>query len=184
VRHGLALSLALAAGAALSALAPAASAYRTGPPAAHTGGFGEGTCAVCHWQEQPVGRSLRVDVPARYERGAAYEVVVTLDDPALAVAGFQLSARFADGPAAGRQAGTLEPVDSTVLVVTSSADVEYAGHTLPGTAPDSTGLARWIVRWTAPEEGGEVVFHAAANAANDDASELGDRVHAAEARSR
>lgn len=178
------LALALAAGAALSALAPAGAAYRTGPPAAHTGGFDEGTCAACHWQDEPEGRSLRVDAPARYERGAAYDVVVTLEDPALAVAGFQLSARFAEGPAAGRQAGALEPVDSTVLVVTSSAGVEYASHTLPGTARHGPGLARWVVRWTAPVDGGDVVFHAAANAADDDASELGDRIHTAEARSR
>lgn len=177
------LLLALAAGAALSALPPAAGAYRTGPPAGHTGGFGEPTCVACHWEE-PVGAgSLRLDVPARYQAGVAYEIAVELRDPALAAAGFQLGARFAEGERAGEQAGQLAAVDSAVLVVTSESGVEYAGHSAAGTGPAGEGRARWVVRWTAPAGGGPVVFHAAANAANDDASEFGDRIHATRARS-
>ena len=49
-----------------------------GPPIAHTGGFGEPTCRVCH-QGQPLnaaGGTLRVEgLPGRYEAGRTYELV-------------------------------------------------------------------------------------------------------------
>lgn len=179
-----ALAAALITGAALSGLAQGAVAYRTGPPAGHTGGFGEPTCAACHWSEKDGDRvpaALTVEAPARYERGATYELTVRLDDPALRAAGFQLSARFAEGTAAGAQAGDLAALDSTVLVVTTRAGVSYASHTAAGTLPEREGEASWVVRWTAPAAGA-VVFHASANAANDDASPLGDRIHTAKTR--
>ena len=176
--------LALAAGAALSALPPTAAAYRTGPPTAHTGGFGEPTCAACHWAEgDEAGRGLQIGAPAAYEPGAEYDIVVELTDPALTAAGFQLSARFAEGGATGAQAGTLAPTDSAVRVVTSGAGIMYASHSEEGVTPSAEGSARWIVRWTAPADGGTVAFSAAANAANDDDSEYGDRTHVSEVRS-
>ena len=179
------LAAAVVTGVALSALAQGAAAYRTGPPAGHTGGFGEPTCAVCHWSEEGGDRepgALSVEVPARYEPGSTYDVAVRLRDPALRSAGFQLSARFAEGAAAGAQAGTLAAPDSSVLVVTGGTGISYASHTAAGTLPAGDGAARWLVRWTAPA-GGAVVFHVSANAGNDDASELGDRIHTASARS-
>ena len=179
------LAAALVTGAALSGLAQGAVAYRTGPPAGHTGGFGEPTCTVCHWDDQGVERTpraLTVEVPERYEPGATYDVRVRLRDPALKVAGFQLSARFADGARAGSQAGVLGAPDSSVLVVTTGEGISYASHADAGTLPSADGRASWTVRWTAPREGA-VLFHVAANAGNDDASELGDRIHSAKARS-
>lgn len=181
---------ALAAGAALSALPPAAAAYRTGPPAAHTGGFGEPTCATCHFQDGAAtideGAALGIDAPDRYEPGATYDVRITLTDPDAEAAGFQLAVRFADGSAAGSQAGSLAGGDSTVRILTGEAGVEYASQTEIGTRLREPGHALWIVRWTAPAgaEGGTVVFHAAGNAANDDDSEFGDRIHLAERRTR
>ncbi|MBW3552620.1 MAG: hypothetical protein KY466_03870 [Gemmatimonadetes bacterium] len=179
------LAAALVIGAALSALAPGAVAYRTGPPAGYTGGFAEPTCAACHWGDEGAVRepgALTVDVPERYEPGAAYDLTVRLRDPGLRTAGFQLSARFADGPDAGAQAGDLAAADSAVMVVTSGAGISYASHAAAGTLPAADGRAAWVVRWTAPA-GGAVVFHVVANAGDDDASPLGDRIHSAEARS-
>lgn len=186
------LAAALAAGAALSALPPLAGAYRTGPPAAHTGGFGEPTCAECHHQDAAAGEAvggadarpagaLTIVAPERYRPGATYDIRVTLADPHAAAAGVQLAARFADGAAAGDQAGTLAALDSTMRVVTGG-DVAYASHTAAGATLARPGHASWVVRWTAPAGGGLVVFHAAANAANDDDSEFGDRIHVAEIR--
>jgi hypothetical protein len=40
----------------------------------------------------------------------------------------------------------------------------------------------WTVEWEAPPAGGAVIFHAAANAANDDSSPLGDFIYTVEAR--
>lgn len=169
---------ALAAGAALSALPAVAPGYRSGPPAAHTGGFGEPSCDGCHMGPAATAQdALVLEAPVRYTPGERYDIRVRLADPGLAAAGFQLAVRFADAPAAGRQAGTLSPVDSTVTVITSAAGVEYASQTSAGSRPAGAAGAAWLIHWTAPPEGAAVVFHVAANAADDDDSPLGDRIH-------
>jgi hypothetical protein len=56
----------------------------------------------------------------------------------------------------------------------SPAGVQYIGHTHEGVLQPEAGRARWALRWTAPTDVREVVFHAAANLASDDVSELGD----------
>lgn len=164
----------------------AAGAYLDGPPAARTGGFGEPTCRACHFdgpQDDPsVSLSVR-GVPERWIPGEAYALEVILAREGLPAGGFQMAARFASGEAAGRQAGGLAPGSDRVAVV-DSAGILYAQHTFGGTRPTGAGTARWRVEWTAPETPrAPVVFHVAANAANDDASELGDRIATAEARS-
>ena len=176
-----------------------------GPPPGHTGGFGEPTCRACHFDapEEPEAGGLVLEgVPAVYRPGAEYAITVTLRDPLLERAGFQLAVRFAEreaepggaavgeaGPgtsaAAGRQAGRLLASGPRVEVVEhGEPPVLYASQTLAGAAPERAGESSWTLRWIAPPEpAGPVLFHAAANAANDDDSELGDAVHAATARS-
>lgn len=168
-----------------------------GPPPGHTGGFGEPTCRACHFDapEEPEAGALVVDgVPAAYRPGAEYAITVTLRDPRLERAGFQLAVRFAReetgagaaaGAAAGRQAGRLLASGPRVEVVEhGEPPVLYARQTLAGAAPERAHESSWTVRWIAPvEPSGPVLFHAAANAANDDDSELGDAVHTAAARS-
>ncbi|MFW6192946.1 MAG: choice-of-anchor V domain-containing protein [Gemmatimonadota bacterium] len=171
-------------------------AYLTGPPPGHTGGFGEPDCTACHFDApvNPEGGELRVEgLPDRYAPGASYRLRVTLEVRGLGRAGFQLAARFGEGNRRGASAGTLTAKDSTVQVVRAEGDggngaeevgdapdVHYAQHTRAGTGQTArTSPARyaWTVRWKAPEEPeGPVLFHAAANAANDDASEFGDRI--------
>lgn len=176
-----------------------ARAYLTGPPPGHTGGFGEPDCTACHFDApvNPEGGEFRVDgLPERYAPGETYRLRVTLEAPELGRAGFQLAARFGEGERRGISAGTLTARDSTVQVAVSGDgsdgdrepehDLHYAQHTEAGTGPParaSAGRYAWSVRWTAPKApGGPVLFHAAANAANDDASEFGDRVFTLEVR--
>jgi hypothetical protein len=188
----------LAAATLLPALLPRpAGGNAEGPPPGHTGGFGEPTCRACHFDapEEPEAGGLVLEgVPAAYEPGAEYPLTLVLRDPRLERAGFQLAARFAGegtgagapgGAKGGRQAGRLLASDPRVEVVEhGNPRVLYARQTLEGAAPPARGEASWTVRWIAPEEAaGPVVFHAAANAANDDDSELGDAVHPAAARS-
>ena len=168
-----------------------------GSPPGHTGGFGEPTCRACHFDapEEPEAGALIVDgVPAVYRPGAEYAITVTLRDPRLERSGFQLAARFAGeetgagaagGAEGGRQAGRLLASSPRVEVVAhGDPPVLYARQTLDGATPSVRGEASWTVRWLAPPEpAGPVLFHAAANAGNDDDSELGDAVHAATARS-
>lgn len=170
------LAVALAGGLALT-LGSTAGAYRTGPPAAHTGGFGEPTCATCHYSDAGPGE-LVISGPDAYTPGEAHELRVTLRDPDMRAGGFQLSARFAAGDGRGTQAGAFQLDDG--LAVVTAGGVEYVGHDDDGVRYASGHEpAEWRIRWTAPAEGGAVRFHAAANAANDDDSEFGDRVHTA-----
>ena len=158
--------------------------YRDGPLPGMTGGFGEPTCVMCHFapSEPDTGGVLILHgVPASYAPGVEYELSIELDRPGLARAGFELSARFADGCDSGRQAGVLAaPADG--VAVTEATGVQYAHHTELGSHPPASGGARWTVRWTAPPRGsGSITFHVAGNAANGDASPLGDHVYAIEA---
>jgi hypothetical protein len=96
----------------------------------------------------------------------------------MAIAGFQLTARYEDGS----QAGTLRPRagDETRIGVSVMTDtrVEYAQQQDAGTTPDTPGSAHWTVLWTAPSPGGDaVLLHVAANAADADESASGDFVY-------
>ena len=178
------------AGVALAALVALASlgagvAYRTGPPPGHTGAFGEPDCGACHFdalRDDPDGAAT-LDAPAHYVPGGRYDLTVTVRHRALGAAGFQLSARFLEGDRKGLQAGTLEPAGPGAREEEGENGVAYVSHTSGGVTPDVTaedgaeGVRRWTVAWTAPEAVGPVAFDLAANAANDDDSEFGDRIY-------
>lgn len=159
--------------------------YAEGPPLAHTGGFGEPTCHVCHF-DQPLnapGGTLTLEgAPATYEPGETYRLTIRTARPGLKRGGFQAAVRFAGGERAGRPAGTLRALDGRVRVVRAAGSgVEYAQHTEAGTRGAAPDTARWTLEWTAPGDPlAPVVFHVAANASNDDASEFGDFIYARE----
>ncbi|MDW7710031.1 MAG: choice-of-anchor V domain-containing protein [Deferrisomatales bacterium] len=165
-----------------------AAAYVDGPPPGYSGGFGEPTCHVCHFDQVLDDSAGRLEVqgfPEAFEPGARYEVGVTVARPGTARAGFQLTVRFSGGTRAGQQAGHLSGGEEGVGVVEDASGVQYARQGREGSPVAADGIARWIVRWEAPAEAeGEVSLHVAANAANDDASELGDFVYVGEWRSR
>ncbi len=100
----------------------------------------------------------------------------------MGVGGFQLAARFKDGERAGHQAGSLQAVDDRVEVThDDSSGVQYAQQTKAGTALVLPNTATWTVEWIAPTTmSGTVVFHLAANASNDNASQFGDYVYVKE----
>jgi hypothetical protein len=180
---------ALAAMLGAAALATTAgAAYLDGPPPAHTGGFGEPTCHRCHVDRpmnDPAGTLALAGWPDRYEPGRRYDLRLVLTRPGLARGGFELAVRYAGpGPRAGRQAGTLRTRDARAAVVTASG-VAYARHTEEGTDPTAPDTVAWALEWEAPDGGGGLlVVHAAANAANDDASEFGDFIYTLEAHAR
>lgn len=177
-----------AAGAVLAALAAAgwaAPPYRDGPPPGHTGGFGEPLCSECHFAASmdPHAGSLTHRIPASFEAGKRYTLVVELEHPEMAAAGFQLAVRFAGGRRAGVQAGRLESGGPrTAVTVDTATGVHYGHHTVPGTTLSDPGKARWRLVWIAPDTAAAVVVHIAANAADDDASEFGDGILSTAAR--
>lgn len=160
-----------------------------GPFPGMTGGFGEPSCHQCHFDNrigEPSGRLTVSGVPRTYVPGARYTLKIALRRPGLSRGGFQIAARFASGPLAGAQAGALAPADDRVQVVRDPARpaIAFAQHTVGGTRAPRAGDLEWIVRWVAPDKARDpVVFHVAANAANDDASPLGDFIYVGEARS-
>ena len=83
--------------------------------------------------------------------------------------GFQLSARYTDG----MQAGYFLPLPG--VAVDTAAGIAYVRTSVDTPAPDS---ARWFFEWTVPDTAvGPIAFHAAANAANGDASAFGDFIY-------
>lgn len=175
------LLLALAPAVVLAAAGAPVAGYPDAPPPGHTGGFGEPSCHACHFDadvNEPGGTLVVEGVPERYEPGETYRLAVVVSHPDLAGGGFQMSARHPDGT----QAGSLEPVDARVATM-AEGDVVYAYHTAAGLAPVESGAVRWIVEWTAPAAGGDVVFHVAANASDGDESPFGDRIYTLETRS-
>ena len=119
-------------------------------------------------------------VPTQYEPGEKYRLSVTVGRPGLGAAGFQMSARYLEGEARGRDAGLLRPADArTAVVRAESTRVSYAQHVEAGTVPVHGDSTSWSIEWTAPDGASDAVaFDIAANAADGDASEFGDRIYA------
>jgi hypothetical protein len=153
--------------------------YADGPPPGRTGGFNEPTCGECHQHNplnDPLGMLSLAGLPPSYEPNRVYHLTVTLARPGMLAGGFQLAARSHD--AYGRQAGDLAPADDRTTVPPATLPaLQYLQHTRPGTALTVPDTARWTFMWRAPAGLGPVVFHVAANAANEDNSELGDFIY-------
>lgn len=164
-----------AVGTAAASPAVAVRAHAEGPPAGHTGGYGEPTCRACHTDEDlnpPGGRLSLEGWPQAYEPGRTYPLTVVLVSEEMGAAGFQLATRLPSGASAG----TLAAEDERTTVV-DSAGVSYAQHTRTGTEVADPARAAWSVRWTAPDSG-TIRLHVTANSANGDDSPLGDYVYA------
>ncbi len=153
--------------------------HLTGPPPGHTGGFGEPTCAVCHEGSDinAFGGSVVLEgLPTRYSPGAKYVLTVVLAAEETEAAGFQLAVRFSAGAGWGRSAGVFSPIDLRVAVSYGESGQPYAHHTETGSTVATDTGSSWSVEWTAPEKGGPVAFHVAANSGNGDNSPLSDLV--------
>jgi hypothetical protein len=152
-------------------------AYEDGPPPGHTGGFGEPTCTACHFDGPANDGEAHLAIeglPESYEPGSSYRLRVVLSRAGMARGGFQLAARSG---CEGTQAGAVEAVDGRTFV-TEDGGVAYIHHTREGVSPTGADSAVWTVLWTAPSAGGPpVVFSVAANAADGDASQLGDHIY-------
>jgi hypothetical protein len=175
--------------AAVLAASTVALAFREGPLPNMTGGFGDQTCRMCHFDgplNAPGGR-LVVSAPVSYVAGKTYPVSVTLTRKGIERGGFEISARFTGGTARGRQAGAWTvPPDGRVQSVKSQQDAAlvFLQHTTAGSTTKTPGTIAWTLQWTAPTGGGPVQFNVAANAANDDASPLGDHIYTSQRVSR
>lgn len=161
-----------AAGAILALAAACAAGYEDGAPPGHTGGFGEPDCTACHSdndRNSAAGRLVVDGLPSCYAPGRLYRLAVVLEHPELEAGGFQLAFRTPAGEPAGRP---VSPNGRTRIV--SDGGQPYLQHQAEGRKPAEDGRIRWEIEWEAPAAGTQVTLHVAANAANDDLSELGD----------
>lgn len=151
------------------------------PPPESTGGHGSTHCGRCHFDQpvnEPGGSLVLHGLSGTFIPGKVYLLTLELSREDMRIAGFQLSARFAEGP--GGQAGELSSVDDRVSV-TETAGIQYAQQTLKGSGLTGEHTAGWGLRWQAPEDPPcPVVLHAAANAGNGDDSPLGDHIYTLE----
>lgn len=160
-------------------------AYKEGPLPNMTGGFGDGSCHSCHF-DNPInapGGALTVSgIPERYKAAQRYVITVDLTRLALRRGGFEIAARFQTGPRRGQQAGLWRALDSRVQLQSSKdGRLQFAQHTTAGTMAQPRGALRWALEWTAPGAAtAPVQFNVAGNASNNDASPLGDFIYVAE----
>lgn len=181
VRRGQATLAAALAGLALAA---PAGAFLDGPPARVTGGFGEDSCAGCHFgnPENDVDGNLRLHgMPESYEPGRTYDLRIELVRAGMQTAGFQLAIRDAESQA---QAGTLEPPEGhgAAVQLIESRGIRFAQHEREGAEPNPDDVTVWTVRWTAPASG-RLLAHVSAVAGDGDDSQAGDFVYTIEAES-
>lgn len=154
------------------------------PPPGFTGGFGEGTCVVCHSSfaldsGRDLGGDFYIDgVPDQYIPGQTYELTAFITHPDQSRWGFELAARSEDGA----QAGTFELIDPVLTQIKVSGEIQYIMQTDEGTMRGvDTGPVTWTFNWTAPDaDVGPVYFDASGMAANNDGGTRGDYVYSTE----
>ena len=131
------------------------------PPVGHTGAAGEQDCRACHMGgpvNPDTGRLTLEGVPDRYMPGQRYVLTVTLIYPDMDRAGFQLSARFPDGPGKSGQAGNFLGQNNRVQVVADqTSEIQYVQHSEPGLDLTAPAEASWRFVWQAPNRSAAAV---------------------------
>ena len=173
-------------------------AYGAGPDPGNTGAPGESTCAQagCHTGTavNAGGGSVRLTTAtSTYTPGTAQRVTVTINDTGRRRWGFQLTART--GGDFRTQAGTFASADgfseqvcangSLVELGTCNANTvfRYIRHTQAGSRNGNVGpTVTDEVDWTPPADATSPIrLYVAANAANGDQNNTGDRIYTATA---
>lgn len=154
----------------------------TGVPALGTEAA-EMTCISCHnsfpLNPDDVGSLALEGVPASYVPGRSYTLTVRVahKDSAALRWGFQLTAvAMKDGAGAGEFVST--DTATTMVLAAMSGSRSYVEQAYGGTAIGQAGGTSWTFDWKAPaDDVGRIGFFAAANVANADGSNQGDRVY-------
>ena len=155
--------------AALTAAGASAHAYPEGAPWGAANPLAAESCSTCHFDADPTMDSHElaiIGLPQHVRPGEAYPLRLVLTDETSVTSGFQIVVA-SDGDA-GWFSATDERIESEGAAVRSNE---------PSAAPDDKHVS-WSFVWHVPDElTSPAQFHAAATAANDDGSPLGDRVH-------
>ncbi|HRI34153.1 MAG TPA: T9SS type A sorting domain-containing protein [Saprospiraceae bacterium] len=154
----------------------------TGAPPGHTGAPDEQTCAKsgCHTGNtinSNLGKlSINLNGLESYELGKTYTISIKMSQSNINRFGFEMVAlRTKDQ----KSSGTIVMSDFLKTQIMQGPNQfsgrEYITYRFPGTDPTENGATEWKFDWIAPSQNdGPVTFYAAAIAANNDASDLGD----------
>jgi hypothetical protein len=159
------------------------SASASGPSPSFTNAPGESNCTACHtsFDVNTGGGSVVISgLPARYTPNQMYTITVTVNKPSAVIYGFELTAL----DEAGRDGGTLIRINTNpqrTQIVQGFVNVNtrnYIEHTSDGVIPLQFDFNLWTFTWRAPATRiGRVTLYAAGNAANSDATPLGDYIY-------
>ncbi len=144
-----------------------------GAPAGHTGAPGEQTCAksTCHDTNGEIDKMdlISSDIPAEgYTPGTTYTIMATIDSMGVDEFGFQITAVDENDDFTG----TFATINANTKLVGGDA---YVTHTQAGTVASDSKT--WAMEWQAPPAGtGNVAFHAAFNATNNNSGKTGDQI--------
>lgn len=177
--------------AVLSAIPIAIYGFASGPDPRKTGAPGDSICseAGCHvGTPNSGGGRVEITFPGglTYTPGARQRLTVTVTDSAARVYGFQASARPQSNESNG-QAGRFEPADSSTFVLCQEGSPRPSGGNCRDTAPlefiehnQPRTTNTFSFDWTPPAtDVGPVRFFVAANAANGNGQNTGDRIYTA-----
>lgn len=160
---------ATAAAAALAAASTSVHAYPEGAPWGAANPAAAESCSTCHFDAEPTLNSAALEIiglPRHPVAGRQYPLELTLAAADTVTAGFQLVVA-SDG--------------DTGWFSTTSAKLDSEGGAVRSNEPEAPidGQAvSWSFVWQAPAELTlPAIFFAAATAANDDGSPLGDAIH-------
>jgi uncharacterized protein (TIGR03437 family) len=162
--------------------------YASGPEPRHTGAPGDQTCAAagCHVGTSLNGGGGRVVLTSAtgdtYTPGQAQTLTLTVTDSAARVYGFQASARLDSNPTAGQAGSFTAGAQQIVLCGNGSIKgsagcpannaLQFVEHNRPFTTNTIS------IAWTAPaSDVGPVTIYVAANAANNNGADTGDRIY-------
>jgi hypothetical protein len=152
-------------------------------PASTTGAPDEADCTTsgCHqsFGTNSGSGSLAINFAnglTNYTPGKTYTLTLEVNQSSLVRFGFQMVAlKNKDN----KNVGVFTPIDGTRNQVTTGfgnlSDRKYITYTFKSTSTQTAGKNTWTFNWTAPQtDEGPVTFYAAAIAANNDGSDLGD----------
>jgi len=144
------------------------------PPAGYTGAPPDNmTCAQCHTSQGSGSLTLQFgEGTFNYVPGQTYDLEVLIQDTGQQRFGFSMTARLEDQPSVATGSWTAGERNTVY---------DAGNHIGHSNAPFGEGSQAFRMMWTAPAENvGDIVFYAAANAANGNFSNgPGDNVYTA-----
>lgn len=156
-------------------------AFADGPPPDFAGVGGGPDCTTCHFDSPAIADSDQVVISgleSAYQPGQLYQLVIRLNEETAVAAGFQAGFFAAGGTGKYLPVGRLRSLDPCVKLLGETAQPSYAVQNAAACGGHVDAGIYWEITWQAPAAYSDrIKFNVAVNAANGDASPLGDRIH-------